>query len=154
MDMPTPTAEHKLLSRLAGSWAGPDVIHPSRWDPEGGRATSRHRGRIALGGFYLLLDSEQERGGVVSYEAHGVFGWDARGRCYTMRWFDNVGVDPGAPAIGGLDGDALTFTHEQRPFGYSRYVFTIGTDEWRLRIENSTDGTEWAPFLDGTYRPA
>jgi Protein of unknown function (DUF1579) len=153
MDMPTPTAEHKLLSRLGGEWAGTDVIHPSRWDPAGGSASSRYRGRMDLGGFYLLLDAEQERGGVVSYQAHGVFGWDARGRCYTMHWFDNVGIDPGAPAIGSLDGDVLTFTHEQRPFGYSRYVFVLGDDEWRLRIENSTDGVEWAPFLDGTYRP-
>ncbi len=151
MDMPKPTAEHERLSRLAGLWVGEETLHPTRWDPDGGTATGRFEARMALDGFFLVADYEELRGGTVNLRAHAVYGWDARGRCYTMHWFDSVGIDPQAPGIGSWEGDVLTFEH-QAHLGHSRYTYTLGDGEYHLRIENSAAGIDWTPFLDGTYR--
>ena len=86
--MPVVTEEHKRMSRLAGSWVGEDALSPSPWLPQGAKAVGRMTARMALGGFHLIIDWTQERGGKVNFEGHGVLGWDPRGQCYTMHWFD------------------------------------------------------------------
>jgi len=150
MEMPAPGEQHKVLERLVGVWEGEETLYPSPWDPDGGTAAGRYEARMGLDGFFLIVDNEQRRGGRVNYRGHGVFGWDARGQCYTMYWFDSVGLDPAGPAIGSWDGTALVFEHEHH-LAHSRHTFTIAGDQFRLLLENSASGTDWRPFLEGTY---
>jgi|GEM_PF-3960233 len=77
MQMPKPTDAHRKLEKLAGSWHGEEQISPSPLDPVGGKAFGRLTNRLALDGFVVLQDYEQERDGVVNFRGHGVFGWDA-----------------------------------------------------------------------------
>jgi hypothetical protein len=81
-----------------------------------------------------------------------VFGWDGVHSQYAMYWFDSSGFVPDGPATGtwSRDGNELALTH-QSPMGHHRYAWTLGDGEFRMRIENSEDGTKWATFLDGTY---
>ena len=152
MEMPKPTDEHRRLTRLAGTWEGEDTMHPSPFDPKGGKAKSRMTARMALGGFHLISDWQQERDGRVNFEGHGVFGWDARGKCYTIHWFDSHGVEHGAPAFGTWDGDVLTLTHETTHMGHSRQVYEVRGDTCRLQLQYSQDGRQWGTFLESQLR--
>ena len=42
MNMPNPSPGHLLLEKLAGSWVGEEIMHPSQWDPKGGVALGRN----------------------------------------------------------------------------------------------------------------
>jgi hypothetical protein len=152
MEMPKPQDEHKRLSALAGAWTGEEKLFPSPWDPKGGPATSMVDARIALEGFYLLMDYTEKRGNETSYRGHGVFGYDTKEQVYTMNWFDSMGFPAGAPARGRFDGNRLSFT-SQGPMGHGRYVYDFQADgSYRFSIENSQDGKQWSKMMEGTYR--
>jgi hypothetical protein len=151
MEMPKVGPEHQKLRAFAGDWTGEEVVHPSPWDPKGGRATSRIKGRMELDGFFLVEDYVQERSGGMTYKAHGVFGWDAPSKRYTMHWFDSMGMDPGEPAPGTWEGDTLRFQHEKH-MGHIRYTYTFQTPErYTFALEMSREGREWTPFIEGTF---
>ena len=151
MEMPRPTEQHRKLQALVGDWVGEETLHPTPGSPHGGNATTRIRSRIDLDGFFLVTDHEQKRGGQVTYRGHGVLGWDHRQQRYTMHWFDIMGGDPGAPALGTWDGNKLCFQH-QHHMGHSRYTYGFEHDgKYTLKIEFSQDGRDWMPFLDGNY---
>jgi Protein of unknown function (DUF1579) len=148
MEMPRPGDAHETLARFAGEWTIVETMHPSPWDQKGGEASAHAEYRIACDGFFLVCDYRQERGGRVTYRAHGVYGWDAPKHKLTMHWFDSMGMDPGAPALGEWEGDALTFQH-QTAMGHSRYVYGWESeDRFTLAIDHSRDGTQWVRFLD------
>jgi len=75
-EMPKPTSQHQKLEMLVGRWRGTETMHPSPWDPEGGTATGRNDIRLTLNGFALITEYEQERGGVITFQGHGVMTYD------------------------------------------------------------------------------
>ena len=77
-EMPHPAEQHGKLKSLTGTWVGEETIHPSPFDPKGGKATGRTESRLELNGFYLVTDYVQERGGQTSYLGPGRFGFEAR----------------------------------------------------------------------------
>ena len=154
MNMPPPSADHNRLKALEGSWSGEESLHPSPWDPKGGKATAKITSRMDLDGFWLVTDYIQTRDGKVSYRGHGVHGFDPESRTYLMYWFDSMGSVPKAPAKGRLDGQRLVFAQEG-PMGHSRYTYDLQADgRYRFSIEHSQDGKSWATFMDGAYRRA
>ena len=78
MNMPNPSPGHLLLEKLAGSWVGEEIMHPSQWDPKGGVAIGRNNHKLSLGGFALLADYEQERDGAITFTGHGVYTYDPK----------------------------------------------------------------------------
>lgn len=152
MEMPRPSDHHKKLAAFSGNWAGEETLHPMPWSPEAVRVTSQSRNRLDLDGFFLLIDHEQTRDGRISYRGHGVFGYDPRLQKFTMHWFDVMGSDPGAPALGTWEGNTLRFQHSHH-MGHSRYTYHFENDrKYTLKIELSQDGTNWMPFLSGEYK--
>lgn len=152
MQMPTPGEHHQKLHALVGDWRGEEKFHPSPWDPNGGVGTSRCVARMDLDGFYLITDYTQERDGRVSYRGHGVYGYDLSKQKYQMYWFDVMGIDAGAPALGTWVGDTLVYsqTHQGR---HGRYTYQFRSpDEYTFMIEQSHDGESWKRFLEGIYR--
>ena len=107
---------------------------------------------MALDGFFLIADYEQERSGKVNFRGHGVYGWDTRGPCYTMHWFDSVGIEHDAPGLGSWEGDTLTLIHETHRTGSSRYTYKVGDGVYQLRLEHSPDGKSWATVLEARYQ--
>jgi Protein of unknown function (DUF1579) len=151
MEMPKAQEQHKKLQDLSGTWTGEETMHPSPWDPQGGKATSRIVSRMEVDGFFLVSDYVQERGGRPTYRGHGVFGYDADQKCYTMHWFDSMCSPTGEPGRGTWEGNRLVFD-QKSPMGHGRFTYEFeGKDRYRFQMEHSQDGKQWAKFLDAIY---
>lgn len=152
--MPTPTDEHRKLHVLAGEWVGEEKLSPSPWGP-GGAAVGRFSARVALDGFFVLQDYQEEKDGRVAFRGHAILGWDAQERTYTWYWIDTMGFVPAQPSRGHWAGDALTL-QTTTPRGMARHTFRFPDEgTFQLRIENSFDGgANWRTFMEGTYRRA
>lgn len=150
MDMPKPTNHHRRLHRLVGQWHGNEIMHPSQWDPQGGEATGRTNSRLALNGFAVISDYEQEREGVVTFTGHGVFTYDPEDDCYVLHWFDCMGSPPEV-FKGTFDGDVITLAHGG-PGVHARLTYDL-SPETRMtsRMEMSSDGSEWRTLFDASY---
>ena len=150
MEMPTPGAAHFKLEKLVGFWRGEERVHPSRWDPKGGEAVGRVRNRIALDGFVLIHEYEQERKGRVALRGHGVIRWDPSAEQYVLTWFDSMGMPPNE-FRGDFEGDVLTLTSEESQ-GWIRAVWDFGEQgRYSYLMESSADGDSWSPLMEGEY---
>lgn len=94
MEMPRTTPGHVRLEQLAGHWEGEEQMPPSQWDPKGGTAIGRTRNRVALNGFAMISDYEQERDGVITFTGHGVLSFEPKRDLYSLHWFDCMGSPP------------------------------------------------------------
>lgn len=151
MEMPQPTEAHAKLERLAGEWTGEETMMPSPWAPSGGTATSTTRSRMALGGFYLLVDYEQRVGEVVAFTGHGVYGYDPEAKKYTMHWFDCGSPTSEVPVYGTWEGDTLTFERAS-PTGGGRYVYRFPeSGKYTFEMSSSKDGVRWQPVMEARY---
>lgn len=150
MSMPKPTEEHQKLAKLAGKWRGTEKIHPSPFDPVGGEARGSVNNRLALDGWVVVQDYEQERGGTVNYRGHGVFSFDPARNVHVMTWWDSFsGV--ASDYSGGWQGDVLTLS-AKTPNGHSRATFDLSTARrYGFRMEVSPDGNQWFTFMEGQY---
>jgi hypothetical protein len=150
MEMPTPGAAHFKLEKLVGFWRGEERVYPSPWDPRGGDAVGRVRNRIALGGFVLIHDYEQERNGKTALVGLAVLRWDATAERYVLLWFDSMGMPP-TEFHGDLEGDVLTLV-SQDPQGWIRAVWDFGEEgRYSYLMEASPDGERWEPLMEGEY---
>jgi hypothetical protein len=151
MAMPKPSPEQNALSILVGEWAGEEQILPGPFDPVGGPALGRAHNRLALDGFAVMHDYEQERRGAVNFRGHGVFRWDLRENCYLLHWFDSLGFAP-STFRGALENGTLTLTSRQEQ-GFTRAVYDLSQPgRYAYRQEVSPDGDKWLPFMTGEYR--
>ena len=151
MSMPSPSAGHHLLERLAGDWEGVETMHPSQWDPKGGVARARNHSRLALGGFAIISDYEQERDGVVNFTGHGVYTYAPESDRYTLHWFDSMGSPPEV-FVGSFSGDVLTLAHGGPGMHVRMTTDLSAGDSMKSKMEMSPDGNEWTVLFDGTYR--
>lgn len=150
MEMPTVGAEIKALTTLfQGTWRGPETLHPSPWDPQGGPAFGTWVVYPSLDGFYLMVDYTEERDGKVVYRGHGVHGWEASEGVFFEFWFDNIGVTPRAPNHAQLQGNTYRYV-SSGPSGASRFTYTFDGNTLRFTIE-AQEGDGWRMSHEGTY---
>jgi hypothetical protein len=148
MEMPKPTEAHKKFALMAGRWTGEECISPSPWDPKGGTAKSRSDNRVALNGFVLLHDYEQERNGAVTFRGHGVLSFDSPQQCYVMHWWDSTG-SPVNEFKGKFDGPVLEMT-SSGPQGLNRVLWDFSrAGRYRFKMDVSPDGKQWMTFMEG-----
>jgi hypothetical protein len=152
MHMPKPNENHHKLHVLSGKWIGIEKIHPMPWDPAGGDATAESNAIVAFGGFCVIMDYVQTRGGNVSYRGHGVFGWDDKVRKYTMYWFDSMAGAPLCPAAEGTWVGNLLVYVSKNEMGWGRYSYQFESEsKFKFTIETSQDGQAWTVFLEGEF---
>jgi hypothetical protein len=151
MDMPKPTPGHARLKALAGNWVGEETLPPSQWDPKGGTAIGRTNSRLALNGFALITDYEQERNGTVVFSGHGVMTLDPETALYSLHWFDVMGTPP-ERFQGRFDGDRLVVSHGG-PGMHARLSYDLSDPSlMKSGMEMSADGVTWNTLFDGRYR--
>jgi hypothetical protein len=149
--MPRPGKPHEKLNALIGTWIGEETIHPSPWDPQGGKTEARIVNRSALGGFVVEQDYEQRRDGQLSFEGRGIFGYDAGEQDYQLFWFDSMGLPPNHYR-GTFEGTTLVLG-TRSPRGHSRVTFELTSrSTYEFRMEVSVDGHSWKTFIEGRYR--
>lgn len=150
MEMPEPTSGHRKLEMLVGRWRGVETMHPSPWDPEGGTATGLNDFRLALNGFALITEYEQERGGVITFRGHGVMTYDPDDARYVLHWFDSMGSPPEV-FTGAFEGEVLTIGHGG-PGMHARLTYDLTrSGVLGARMELSEDGENWATFFECDY---
>jgi hypothetical protein len=151
--MPTPslTEGHKNLEKFVGNWAGEEKIYPSQWDPEGGTAIGRVQNRLALHGFAVIQDYEQQHNNSNDMRGHGVIVWNQEERNYEFHWFNSMGT-PATVFRGQFEAGIFTLTN-QNPNFLSRCIFDFrDPDTYLFELDTSPDGAEWTPFLKGKYK--
>jgi hypothetical protein len=154
MEMPKPGEAHKKLERLVGAWRGTETMHPAPWDPAGGPAQGHVVNRWVTGGFAVVQEYRQRRGGVDNFSGHGVFWFDQARQEYVMTWWDSMG-GMGAEYRGGFNGDVLELKSAMPQGGYARTSFDLGTPgRYGFRMDISMDGASWQPAMEGQYEPA
>ena len=91
MENPEPVREHRELEKLAGHFAGPELMHPSWFNDQAKKGEAVTDARVALDGFAIVQDYEQilEDGG--RFAGHGVFRYDMASETYELHWFDSTG---------------------------------------------------------------
>jgi hypothetical protein len=152
MSMPMPTLDegHKLLEKFVGNWAGEEKIYPSPWDREGGTAIARIQNNLILHGFAVSQDYEQERLGSVDMRGHGVIIWNRDEKNYEFHWFNSMGTPP--TVFRGQYEAGVFMLASMAPFP-SRCIFDFRDPEnYIFQIDISQDGSEWSPFMKGTYK--
>lgn len=150
MDMPRPTEAHRQLERLVGVWTAEERLHPSPWDPLGGTAIGRVRNALALDGFAVVQDYEQERHGRVNFRGHGIFRWDATEHCVVLHWFDSMGQPPDQ-FRGQFEGHVLILSSSSEK-GRIRVTWDFGEPgRYRYLMQVSPDGVQWFPVMEGEY---
>ena len=149
MEMPKPSDAHRKLEKFVGNWFGEEKIAPSPWDAQSGTAIGRVNNRLALDGFIVVQDYEQERNGAVNYRGHGVFSYDANQNAHLLHWWDSMGMTPNV-FKGAFDGQTVTLTCDDGPMK-SRAIFKLGDNDYSFRMEASQDGGNWKTFVEGKY---
>lgn len=150
MEMPKPTDAHRRFENMAGIWRGAETLFPSPWDPNGGTATGQTKSRVALDGFTMIGDYQQERNGVVTFRGHVVWTYDVKDQNYVMYWWDNMGSAVNV-FRGNFDGDKLTMTCTDYSGNWRLTYDYSMPDTLKSKLEMSQDGQNWAPFIEGEY---
>ena len=151
MEMPKPTVHHQKLDRLVGRWTGTETMLPSQWDPQGGTATGRNHTRMALDGFAVITDYEQERDGVITFRGHGVMTYEPNEECYVLYWFDSLGSSLEV-FKGTFDGDVLTVSHGG-PGMHARLTYDFRNEGiLGSRMDMSEVGSEWKTLFECDYQ--
>ena len=151
MHMPTPSAGHRRFERMAGIWEGEETMYPSAWDPEGGTAIGRTVGRVAVGGFALVIDYQQTRGGVETFSGHGIYTFDPGSKEYAMTWIDSIGSPP-EHFTGTFTDDVLVLGHGGPPMHVRMRADYSRPDRIASSMEMSEDGRTWKTLFDADYR--
>jgi hypothetical protein len=146
MEKPTPTAEHKRLERLSGRWAGEEKIHGSPHATDD-KATGTFEFRSILDGLFTTMDYVERAGGKTLLAGHGVIGWNAKEKHYTLHWFDTFGSPPGAPGTGEWKNDTLKF-HQP---GSGNTILRLADGGLIFEIEMDVDGKGPKPIIEGKY---
>lgn len=151
MKMPKPSAAHKKLHKLEGTWSGDEQHSPSPFDPKGGSAKAKVKNKIALDGFAVVQEYEQKRGGKPTFSGHAIFRYDAEAAEYQMLWMDSMG-GPANTFRGTFDGKVMSLSSESGQ-GKMRCIFEFPKkDAYVFTMDVSMDGTEWMPFMTGKYK--
>ncbi len=153
MDMPQLSPGHKRFQELAGKWEGKETMYPSHWDPNGGTCKGRNMNTVALGGFALVSDYEQQRDGVVTFRGHGVYTYDPQTGLYSLYWVDSIGSHPEL-FTGNFEGKVLTLGHDRQPMQV-RLVYDLSKPNLMASsMEMSQDGEKWQKLFDAEYAKA
>jgi len=84
---PQPGAEHEVLRKQVGTWDATVEMSPGPGAPP--LVSQGVETNSLLAGMWLVTQFKSEMGGM-TFEGHGVSGWDANKKKYTSSWVDTM----------------------------------------------------------------
>ena len=144
--IPGPEQE-RLVQALAGSWTATERQLPPL-SPEPTTRSGFSHNRPAMGGLYLITDyAQHSQDGHMTFEGHGIYGWDAAVQRYTMQWFDSHSPTGGGVVLGQWLDATLRF---EKP-GRARYEYeALNADTYLFRVLVCSED-QWHVAMEGTY---
>src|SRR2546430_16914410 len=107
--------------------------------PKGGDAIGICNNRLALDGFAVIQEYEQQRDGRTNFRGHDIFRWDSDKNAYLLHWLDSVG-GPLSDMRGSFNSNILQLVG-QSPNGQSRATLDFnGQLRYTHRMEAPPDG--------------
>jgi len=138
---------------MAGDYVTREIIHPFPGMPNGGKATSKTRSRMALNDFALLQDYEQKMHGRIMFRGHGILRYDLARKQYEMHWFDSLG-GPDNVLKGDFDGKRLTLSGKDRDGQKIRLLYDLHRDGgYYFEMQMSPNGRRWETIMEGDVVP-
>ena len=118
------------------------------------QAVGRARCRLALDGFAVIGEYEQEKKGEPLFTGHAVYTYDPESKRYGCHWVDSMGGQP-VEFRGDMVDDTLTLHAHDEKFGHCRLIYDltrVGDGRYGFQMDMSQDGEQWKPCLEGKYR--
>jgi len=157
MQMPTPAPEMtRLIRQMAGTWSVTEKAFPSPMMPKGG--TGKGAATFTPGPGNRSLVEKYRSTGIMpgSFNAWGVFWWDAKAQVYRGTWCDSMtpgGCDTsgttkweGANLVGTMEGDMNGQKMVSR-FTYSDWK----PNSFLLTMESGPDANSLQKVMTFTY---
>ena len=136
------------LQKLEGVWTGPEQVHGDGGQYE---ATGRWEFRTLFDGRFLLADYIQTAPDKPTSVGHGVFRKDENSDKLAVTWFRSPAATETQQSDGVADGDRLIFLENGGKLS-TRTTYSVALNRLTIITEGSTNGGEWAPIFEGTYR--
>ena len=150
MDPFKPTDQHRKLEKLVGSWHGdeklgafPGMKHKT--------AVGTWNARLDLGGSFLVVDYIQTADGKEVFRGHGVIGWNAKKKAYTLHWFDSYGSPPSEPGYAQEEKNSRWIFVHDYPTHKGHTIFEVSKNELRFKVEMSEGGKPFTTAIEGRY---
>jgi hypothetical protein len=135
------------LEFLVGELSGREEVTAGEW-AEGGSATARARGELALDGGVLVQHHVHDRDGA-TFRTLNVFMVDPATGEVLLYAFDSAGYPPEPAARGTWRGEELVLGRTTER-GSARTTFSATADGYRWSKEFRAPGAdEWSPLVEG-----
>jgi Protein of unknown function (DUF1579) len=146
MAAPKPGPEHKKLDYFTGNWTCDGDSKPGPMGP-GGKMTMTEDSKWMEGGYFVVMQSAFQSA-MGNGSGTSFLGYDADEKKYTYNEFNSMGE--AVVSEGTVDGDAWTWIGDMKQGGKGRFSEKIlSPSSYTFKFELSTDGTNWATFMDG-----
>lgn len=151
MTPPTPGSDVKKLDYFAGTWTVEGTIAQGPWGM-GGKFSSTRKTSWMTGSFFLEGRSDFKMPAELGGDGEAVYymGYDTEKNVYTNSEFNSQGRRE--VSIGTLNGDTWTWNSAQNYFGQDvkkkMTVKVLSSTSYSVKLEVSTDGTDWMPFME------
>ena len=136
------------LQKLEGVWNGLERVMLPETPFE---AQARLMFQTAFDGKFLLCDYVLTLPDRTTNIGHGVFRKDERTNILTVTWFRSPVATRTQQMEATADGDRLVFA-ETIAGRSTRTAYSVALNRLSIRTDVSTNGSEWTPIFDGTYR--
>lgn len=150
MEKPKPGPEVKKLAYFAGHWTSEGNVKPGPMGP-GGKFHSDDHAEWMDGGFFVVLHSKFNGGGMGAGTSTAYMGWDPNDKVYTYDEFNSMGEV--THSKGTNDGDTWTWLNDMKMGPQTmkgRFTMKIlSPTAYDYKYEVSSDGTKWELFMDG-----
>jgi uncharacterized protein DUF1579 len=148
-----PPAEVEKLSYFVGDWTTEGRIQPGPWG-EGGKFSWTESTKWMAGRFFVIGHWHFHMPASLGGDGEEIFimGYDPPAAAYTFDAFSSQGLHQ--VSKGRLEGDTWTWLSEGmqagRPVQQRMTMQVLSPTSYKLKFEISTDGSNWALFMQGT----
>jgi len=147
---PKPTAEHKKLEVITGTWSVEGEVKPNPMGP-GGKMSEDEKCDWMDGGFYVICHTQFKSANSGNGTALSVFGYSPEDKVYTYKEFNSWGET--MESRGAVEGDTWTWNSDEKMGDKSmkgRFTMKFSSPtSYSFTYEMSSDGAKWTLVVDG-----